>query len=126
MGCLSMTWVYDQSAGTLSRNGKAVPGAIGYAGKGAHKNRPASQHLKNLGPIPRGAWRIGGHTSSKGPLTIVLTPKAGTNTFGRTAFRIHGDSAQHPGAASEGCIIMPYTVRSLIIHSGDRDLEVVK
>ncbi|QID19345.1 DUF2778 domain-containing protein [Nitrogeniibacter mangrovi] len=121
-----MTWTYDQSSGHLYHNGAPVPGGIGYAGRGAHKNRPASQNLRNRGPIPRGAWRIGGYTSSKGPLTITLSPKPGTNTFGRSAFRIHGDSARHPGAASEGCIIMPYAVRSLIITSGDHDLEVVQ
>jgi len=121
-----VTWTYDQSSGTIARNGTLVPGGIGYAGKGPHKNRPASQNMANLGPIPRGGWLIGGYTNSKGPLTITLTPKAGTTTFGRTAFRIHGDSVTHPGSASEGCIIMPYSIRSLIINSGDHDLEVVE
>jgi len=121
-----MTWIYDQSSGTLSRNGALVPGALGYAGAGVHKNRPASQNLPNRGPIPRGAWTIGGYTNSKGPLTITLTAKAGTNTFGRSAFRIHGDSIQSPGTASEGCIIMPYSIRAMIITSGDHDLEVVE
>ncbi|WP_230969342.1 tlde1 domain-containing protein [Nitrogeniibacter aestuarii] len=121
-----MTWVYDQSDGTLLHDGKPVPNAVGYAGKGAHKNRPASENLKNLGPIPKGQWLIGGYTNSKGPLTITLTPNAGTNTFGRTAFRIHGDSIKNPGTASEGCIIMPYSVRTAIINSGDHDLEVVE
>lgn len=121
-----MTWTYDQSSGLLSHNGAAVPGGVGYAGKGAHKNRPASQHLSGQGPIPRGAWTIGGYSNSKGPLTITLTPKPGTPTFGRSAFRIHGDSIRHPGAASEGCIILPYTVRAMIVTSGDHDLEVVE
>lgn len=119
-----MAWVYDQSSGELSHNGVLV--ATGYAGKGPHKNRPASQNLANQGPIPRGGWLIGGYTSSKGPLTITLTPKPGTNTFGRSAFRIHGDSVSNPGTASEGCIIMPFSARTQIISSSDHDLDVIE
>jgi hypothetical protein len=52
-------------------------------------------------------------------------PDRGTETFGRSEFRIHGDSIAHPGMASHGCIILPRAVRDAIWRSGDRALEVV-
>ena len=92
-----MTWRYEQSTGKIYRNGALVNAASpGYSGKAAHKNNPSSQHVPFLGPSPRGQWHIGGYTSSKGPYTITLTPEPATQTFGRTAFRIHGDSISNP------------------------------
>jgi hypothetical protein len=52
-----------------------------------------------------------------------LDPVDGTNTFGRSLFRIHGDNARHD--ASEGCIILGPSIRKLIAASGDHDLEVM-
>jgi hypothetical protein len=37
---------------------------------------------------------------------------------------MHGDSKEHPGCASQGCIILPRPVREQVWHSGDRELEV--
>lgn len=122
-----MVWRYEQSTGKMYRDGfLSTRRCQGIPGKTLHKNNPASQHVPFLGPIPRGQWRIGGYTNSKGPYTITLTPKPGTQTFGRTAFRIHGDSVSNPGEASEGCIILAPGLRLMIIHSGDTDLEVVQ
>lgn len=121
-----MAWKYVQSTGRLYRDGTLVQGVGGYSGHGQYKNRPDAQHIQDNGPIPRGQWHIGGYTSNKGPLTITLTPKPGTQTFGRAAFRIHGDSINSPGTASHGCIIMNHTTRQMIINSGDHDLEVVQ
>ena len=64
--------------------------------------------------------------ASTGPFTLVLAPAPGTETHGRSAFRIHGDSIRLPGTASHGCIILPRPVREAIWASGDRDLEVVE
>ena len=36
-----------------------------------------------------------------------LIPSPTNEMFGRSEFLIHGDSLEHPGAASEGCIILP-------------------
>lgn len=121
-----MVWRYEQSTGRIYRNGVMAQTVPGYSGKNAHKNRPSSQSIPNHGPIPRGNWTIGGYTSNKGPLTIALTPKPGTNTFGRTSFRIHGDSIGNPGTASDGCIILQLGTRQAIMASGDHDLEVVE
>lgn len=118
-------WVWDQSAGELRRDGARI--ARGYAGKGTGKNNPAMQNVRRTGPIPQGRWRLTGvHNSPHtGPFTIILVPEAETETFGRSAFRIHGDSIRAPGTASEGCIILPRAVRERIWSSGDRRLTVV-
>jgi hypothetical protein len=39
---------------------------------------------------------------------------------------IHGDSINHPGDASEGCVVLSRAVRQTIAASGDTDLEVVQ
>ncbi|WP_083438172.1 tlde1 domain-containing protein [Caldimonas brevitalea] len=119
-----MVWQYEVTSKKLYHN-NALVFSGGYAGRGEHKNRPTSEHIENWGPIPRGKWRIGGYTNNKGPLTITLTPGPGTHTYGRTAFRIHGESVSDPGNASQGCIIVGYNARLAMVNSGDRDLEVV-
>ncbi|MGN6270854.1 MAG: tlde1 domain-containing protein [Sphingomonas sp.] len=121
-----MMWIWDQSAGELRRDGTVV--SRGYAGCGRGKNNPAMQAAVGVGPIPRGHWLIAGvhDSATTGPYTIVLEPQPGTNTFGRSAFRIHGDSIAHPGEASHGCIILPRAIRERIMRSGDRELEVVE
>jgi len=120
-----MTWLWDQSAGKLSRDGVAV--ATGYSGRGRGKNNPSMQAAVSVGPIPAGKWTITERYDSAnvGPYALKLGPKPGTQVFGRSAFRIHGDSIRSPGTASHGCIILPRPVRHRIWTSGDRDLEVV-
>ena len=119
-------WIWDQSAGTMSRNGKVV--ATGYAGHDYGKNNPKAQDVKGIGPVPRGRWSIGAPRTSPntGPYTMSLTPMQGTDPLGRSAFRIHGDSISAPGTASHGCIILPRAVRQAIWNSGDHILEVVE
>lgn len=120
-----MTWVWDQSAGTMSRNGK-VEGR-GYAGHEWGKNNPDAEAVKGIGPVPCGIWAIGTpHDSpNTGRYTMNLDPRTVPDDHGRSAFRIHGDSTAHPGEASHGCIILPRAVREEIWASGDRTLEVV-
>lgn len=119
-------WKWDQSAGKLYRDGRFV--SSGYAGKGRGKNNPAMQSVVAVGPIPRGHWKITSvkNSPNTGPFTIVLEPKPGTDTLGRSAFRIHGDSVKAPGTASRGCIILPRIIRNEIWYSKDYDLEVVE
>lgn len=120
-----MSWIWDQSARTLSRDGAVV--ARGYSGRGAAKNDPMTEHVRATGPIPRGQWRIGPPRTSRrtGPYVLSLTP-VGHAARGRTAFQIHGDSARAPGTASSGCIILSRAVRERIWTSGDHELEVVE
>lgn len=120
-------WKWDQSKGMLFNNdGNYV--ASGYAGYNAGKNNPDAQDEQAIGPIPRGVWRLTGVCNSQntGPFTIALQPEPGTDTCGRSAFRIHGDSINHPGYASHGCIILPRSIRELIWNSNDHLLEVVE
>lgn len=119
-------WIWDQSKGELLRDG--VFFANGYSGAELGKNNPAMQAAVGVGPIPRGTWTMTGVESGgpTGPLTIVLEPCAGTDTCGRSAFRIHGDSISDPGNASHGCIILPRPIRERIWDSLDHALEVVQ
>lgn len=117
---------WDQSKGEWTHNGVVL--GHGYSGLHLGKNNPAMQAAVGVGPIPQGHWIIGKAYPSPntGPYTIMLTPKGGTDTKGRSEFRIHGDSVAHPGEASHGCIILPPDVRHAIIATGDTDLTVVE
>jgi hypothetical protein len=121
-------WTFRQNDGVLLHDGTVI--ATGYSGYGAHADHPADESLKNLGPIPEGAYTIGAPeyvdaTGPHGPFVLPLTPSAGTTLFGRGNFLIHGDNAEGNHTASQGCIIMPKSVRVLIAQSGDPDLSVV-
>ncbi len=122
-----MSWTYSQSTGQLRLKGKLVAG--GYSGLGIYKNDPDAEARRAEGPIPRGRWKIiGVYDSAKvGPYALALTP-IGHDAHGRTDFRIHGDSAQHPGGASNGCIVPEggLATRKRIWTSGDHDLEVIR
>jgi hypothetical protein len=119
-------WTYSQKTGDLDQDGKHV--ATGYSGNGEGKNNPNLENVRNVGPIPQGDWTITGppiNTEDHGPYVLRLNPAAGTETFSRSGFLMHGDSKEHPGCASEGCVILPRTVREQVWTSGDRDLKVV-
>jgi hypothetical protein len=69
------------------------------------------------GPIPRGAWTIGlffDDSGGKGPVVSHLTPRDGTETFGRSGFMLHGDNSAADHTASEGCIVAPRFIREQI------------
>jgi hypothetical protein len=122
----AFAWTYAQKTGELQQDGKHV--ATGYSGAGSGKNNPQLENMPNTGPIPAGEWTITGppcNTTEHGPYVLRLNPRPQTQTFGRSGFLIHGDSKEHPGCASEGCVILPRAVREQVWRSGDRDLEVV-
>lgn len=116
-------WRYEQSTGRLW-----LLAGTGYSGRDEAKNQPDLQDVKSRGPIPRGKWRITERfdSSRRGPACLRLEPDRETDTHGRSAFLVHGDSIKSPGTASEGCIILPRAVRLRIWDSGDHDLEVVR
>jgi len=101
--------------------------AIGYSGLGIAKNDPSAQHIPNMGPIPCGKYTILEpiDSPSHGPYAMHLVPDTANEMFSRSAFMIHGDSLEHPGAASDGCIIQPKSARMTIWESGDHDLQVI-
>lgn len=120
-----MPWTYSQATGELRHNGVLV--ATGYSGNGAGRNNPDAENRANVGPIPRGRYSIGTayHNQHTGDVTMNLDP-VGHDAHGRTLFRIHGDSRQHPGQASDGCTIFDRNVRLRISNSGDNVLDVVR
>lgn len=122
-------WTYEQSTGQLFDDGGALI-ATGYSGFGADKNQPANQSVADLGPIPAGEYSIGNPEcvnapGPHGPFVLRLTPAPTNNMFGRDGFLIHGDSVEHPGTASHGCIILPRAIREAIAKSDDSTLSVV-
>lgn len=117
-------FVYQQSTGKLTQDRKEI--GTGYSGNGDGRNNPAKEQEKNIGPIPRGLYKIGKPKEWKGMQNVFdLTPE-GHKAHGRTNFLIHGDSKQNPGNASEGCIILPPEVRKKIAESGCARLRVTK
>jgi hypothetical protein len=105
------------------------PSAVGpaYSGAPGYVDDPSAEEIKACGPIPEGTWAIGamipdgGHL---GPNVLPLEPVAGTVTFGRGGFFIHGDNAKHDESASEGCIIVSPMLREAIDQDPDRTLSV--
>lgn len=120
-------WQYRISTGVITGNGLKV--GVGYSGFGEDANKPESVGLKMKGPIPPGKYRIGpAYTHAKlGPVCMNLDPLPGTDTLGRSAFRIHGDnSTPDPHDGSHGCIVLNRAIRQTINNSRDRVLEVIK
>lgn len=120
-----MPWTYEQRSRRLLHNGQVV--GTGYSGRGAGRNNPAMENVPSTGPIPRGQYRIGTPFThqTKGPIVMRLTP-VGHAALGRSGFLIHGDSTQHPGEASEGCIVLGHALRNAIVRSHDTTLEVTE
>lgn len=119
-------WTFRQTDGALIRDGAMV--GEGYSGHGRGRNNPTLESHVEMGPIPRGRWKIQFppyQSVNHGPLCMRLVPAVGTDVFGRSGFLIHGDSAEHPGQASLGCIVLARPIREQIAESGDSDLEVV-
>ncbi|MFP6562319.1 tlde1 domain-containing protein [Paraburkholderia sp. B3] len=119
-----MPWTYIQSTGSLTDPQGHPIASNTYSGAGLGRNNGAMGQTPNVGPIPRGRYSIGNarHSPHTGPVSMDLTPQAGTNMFGRSAFLIHGDNLTH--TASNGCISLPRTVRDQINRSTDRELVV--
>lgn len=123
-----MPWTYSQSSGELLYPDSTSVLAVGYSGAGNGKNNPAYQDVPDVGPIPQGPWDVGEpyDDPDTGPFTLSLSPQQGTNTFGRTEFKVHGEAKDKPpGNASEGCIVMPLFARNRLSDSTDKVLQVI-
>ena len=116
-------WIYAQKTGELSHDG-AYEGT-GYSGRDKGRDNPGAQTIRDLGPVPEGLYSIGAAFDHPrlGPCVMPLYPEPGTNTFGRTAFYIHGDNARHD--ASHGCIILGPAIRERIASDPDHKLTVI-
>jgi len=120
-------WIYKQSAGQLYHNDKLI--GSGYSGSKNQNgyNNSILQDKHNIGPIPKGNWKFVSapyNSIHTGNYTLDIESEGNTNTFGRSGFKMHGDSLDNPGYASEGCIIMPYDVRVIVYKSKDLSLLV--
>lgn len=112
-----LMYTYSQSTGELAQDGQHL--ATGYSGRDSGLNNPGAQQQVGVGPLPQGLYTIGPaydnpHT---GPITLNLEPDPANQMFGRSLFRIHGDTAAMNHTASDGCIILPKVVR-LAINAG--------
>lgn len=114
-------WTYRQSDGELLHDGEFI--GTGYSGFGDGKNNPALEAVEDVGPIPRGHYRIAPARFSEhlGPIVMNLDPTG--DALGRSAFRIHGDNVIHN--ASHGCIILGPALRRAVSDSKDRELTVI-
>ena len=121
-----MCWTYRQVDGALLYPSGGIL-AHGYSGSPEGKNDPSKQSIAEVGPIPCGKYTIEHpeDTMGHGPFVLPLAPDEHNEMHDRAGFLIHGDSVEHPGAASEGCIIMPRLVREAVWASGDHALQVV-
>ena|ERR1700722_8423685 len=122
-----MTWCYAQKSGALSRDGAAE--ATGYSGNTTGLNNPARQNVVGVGPVPRGAYRIGPPhhpIDHLGPNALPLYPAPTNMMGGRSGFFIHGDNSRGNHSASNGCIILGPSVREAIVDSKDTELVVVE
>jgi hypothetical protein len=126
-----MCWKFEIMTGKLfDPHGNCV--AQGYSGGNCGKdleavNNAADESLADIGPLPEGLYTFGQPVlqSKLGGFAIPLNPDPSNEMFGRGDFYCHGDSIQHPGDASEGCVIMPLAWRQAMWKSPDHQLQVV-
>jgi len=122
----NMTWVYDVKKRTFTHDG-TLEFTARYAGAPGFKNDSQFEGLENKGPLPRGRYKIVGipfkHPHA-GAYTLRLQEYSTNSMHGRSGFLIHGDSTQHPGAASNGCIVLDPAFRHRIYESNDKELIV--
>lgn len=119
-----MTITYDQKTGQITlRN---TPVGIGYSGHGVGLDNPDLETMANVGPIPRGEWRImrwDDVHGDKGPIVAVLAPMH-HDAHGRSAFLIHGPHANDKQDSSHGCIVAAKPIREALRASGETKLVV--
>lgn len=126
-----MNW-FKQSSGVLRNELMAIIGE-GYAGREEGKNNPAMENVKGIGPLPAGIW-TGVELIEEHPIlgkyVIHLEPDEETRkkvlAYGRNpdSFYMHGDSKEHPGLASHGCIVEPQPTREYFWTKTDRKVKV--
>jgi len=120
-----MTMEYTQSTGEFFINGAHI--ATGYAGAKGHINNSASECIVNKGPLPRGRYRMTyKKVHNKRPHVMILTPMPGTDMCGRHSMLIHGDNENLNGTGSEGCIILPKTIRIRIGNEVIRGNDILR
>ena len=115
---------------TPGKDGGALPFATKcWAGRGKHKDKPESCHVKNYGPLPIGRYVIKKAINHPrlGRVAIQLIPYADNVMHGRSDFWIHGASLNplRHGQESMGCIIASKVDRLRLDAEGFTVLEVI-
>lgn len=108
-------WTYEVATGDVFHWDTGAFVFRGYSGKNNSLNKPQDEHLKGLGPIPRGLYTIGQPRTSErtGRFVLDLLP-LGHKAQGRSGFQIHGDNKNGDFSASQGCIVLGPKERSEI------------
>lgn len=119
-------WRFEQYTGFWANPANEVIYRHAYAGRDAGKNNPDMQDVKGVGPLPRGFYTAGEpHDDAVvGKYALRLTPSSDNEMFGRNSFFLHGDSLEHFGLASHGCIVLPRVLREHFWNSGDHIIQV--
>ncbi|CAF1121280.1 unnamed protein product [Adineta ricciae] len=95
---------YYQSTGKfITSDGTSYSG---YSGNDEGLNNPDKESVRCVGPIPKGEYTVTDSRTSKGPMTLVLTPSPSNIMYGRSDFLIHGDNKKNDYSASKGCIVV--------------------
>jgi len=129
---MTVSCIYEQSTGSVTcyddATGRRLFDARGYSGTGEGRDNPEHNGTVNVGPTPRGQWRIGEVGTSRGPNTIRITHEGGDEEFPETrergSFLIHGNNDEND--ASQGCLILGPAQRRLIIEHGGGTLRVMR
>jgi RHS repeat-associated protein len=134
---MGLEWQYSIISGQLSYvdylTGNVETVDRGYSGHGIGRNHFALVSIPYVGAIPAGEWTIGALHPNVTKNSLRLTPKAGTDTYARSSFLIHGDLRRRKGPmtnagameGSNGCPIFGESTRIRIGTSGDNSLTVV-
>jgi hypothetical protein len=112
-----MPYTFNRRASIFTAPDGIVMYNDAYSGHGPGLNNPDMETVHNVGPIPAGLWLIGDPLNPPdklGPLAMPLTPAPGTDPKGRVALFIHGDKPAMNHTASDGCVILPRTVRAAV------------
>jgi len=121
-----MGMVYEQSTGNFYISGVFLE--RGFAGvEGEHQNNPASQCLKDIGPLPRGRYRMIPDNERTYVKAIQLIPFPDTDMCAskRDGFFIHGDNRQRPRTGSTGCIVLSLIARKAILEAMKHGNEIL-
>jgi len=122
-----MGMVYEQSTGNFYISGVFLE--RGFAGvAGEHQNNPASQCMKNIGPLPRGRYRMVpniGSTKYVDSILLFPFPENYMCNPVRDEFLIHGDNRKFPRTGSTGCIVLSHPARLKIIDAIKHGNEIL-
>jgi hypothetical protein len=116
-----MKYIYDRYWGIFTQQSE-TPGktnliGYGYSGKACALNDIHRQNIQGVGPLPAGTYIVESiyDDPERGKHTCKLLPLTTDKMYGRSGFLIHGDTLAEAHDASDGCIIVPFLIRSMFM-----------